>query len=81
LDLLIVVRFILESEEERTGPAGAGDQASDLGEASIADASILVTPGFDINEMDLVLPLADKSRAGRDSSKRLGIRIPGDGLG
>ena len=55
--------LILESEEERTRPASPGNAAGYFRETSIAGASILKAFGFNIDEVDLVLPLADKTGA------------------
>jgi hypothetical protein len=60
----------LESEEERTGPAGAGNQTSDLRKTVISRASIFIALGFDIDEVDLVLPFPDETCARLDHSNR-----------
>jgi hypothetical protein len=62
LDLLgrSIVSVAFDSEEKGARPACAGDQASDLRQTLISGASILIALGFDIDEVDLVLPLTDK---------------------
>ena len=69
MDLLKVVftLFVLDSEEERAGPARAGDSACDLGKTLIPGALIFIALRFDIHEVNLIAPLTHQSRSGSET--------------
>jgi hypothetical protein len=49
---------------------GAGDKACDLRETLVAGALILIAIGFDIDEMNLIAPLANQPRSRPDAWNR-----------
>jgi hypothetical protein len=54
----------LQAEEQRPGPAGSGDETSDLRQALVAGTLIFVASLYDRDDVSLILPLTDEANPG-----------------